>query len=222
MTRWFGHLRLKVLAFGIAMSVLPVSIYGWYGLAAARGAQVEVVQAQNQAAAQTVAEELARFVERITTRLQLLARLEGDRLVEAPAAEQERVLYTLLRDTPYLEEVSLVDADGVEVARASRREVVAGQPAAQHGGEPYWPDLRRGESTVGPVTFDPQGRPLFTVGVPLPGGAGDGEVVIGVPHELARRRATGRYLGAIRQSLERVTGLQLDVSVILFRDWDAA
>lgn len=172
MTRWFGHLRLKVLAFGIAMSVLPVSIYGWYGLAAARGAQVEVVQAQNQAAAQTVAEELARFVERITTRLQLLARLEGDRLVEAPAAEQERVLYTLLRDTPYLEEVSLVDADGVEVARASRREVVAGQPAAQHGGEPYWPDLRRGESTVGPVTFDPQGRPLFTVGVPLPGGAG--------------------------------------------------
>ena len=49
-----------------------------------------------------------------------------------------------------------------------------------------------------------------------------GEVVIGVPHELARRRAAGRYAGSIRQSLERVTGLRVDVSIILFRDWDAA
>jgi hypothetical protein len=53
-------------------------------------------------------------------------------------------------------------------------------------------------------------------------GCGDGEVVIGVPHELARRRAAGRYMGAIRQSLERVTGLRLDLSIILFRDWEAA
>jgi hypothetical protein len=51
---------------------------------------------------------------------------------------------------------------------------------------------------------------------------GSDEIVIGVPHELARRRATGRYVGAIRQSLERVTGLRLEVSVILFRDWEAA
>lgn len=172
MTRWFGHLRLKVLAFGIAMSVLPVSIYGWYGLAAARSAQVEVVQAQNRAAAETVAEELARFVDGITTQLELLARLDGGQLVWAPASEQKRVLYTLLRDTPYLEEVSLVDAGGVEVARASRREVVAGQPPARHADAPYWDAITSGESTVGPVTFDDYGRPLFTVGVPLPGGTG--------------------------------------------------
>ncbi len=49
----------------------------------------------------------------------------------------------------------------------------------------------------------------------------DGELVLGVPHELAQRRASGRYLGAIRQAVERVTGLRLPVTVVLFRDWAA-
>lgn len=223
MSRWFGHLRLKVLAFGIAMSVLPVSIYGWYGLAAARASQVEVVQAQNQAAAHTVAEELARFVTSITARLELLARLEGDGLLHAPGAEQERVLYTLLRDTPYLEEVSLVDAGGVEVARASRREVVAGQPPAEYGQEPYWPALRRGESTVGPVTFDPQGRPLFTVGVPLPGRAGAlvaRPTLRGLVDNLAAVQADGLVTTHVLDGEGRLIG-DSDFSLVLagFR-WD--
>jgi hypothetical protein len=51
--------------------------------------------------------------------------------------------------------------------------------------------------------------------------SGDGGLVLGVPHDLALRRASGRYLGAIRQAVERVTGLALPVTVILFRDWAA-
>ena len=49
----------------------------------------------------------------------------------------------------------------------------------------------------------------------------DGELVIGVPHELARRRASGRYLGAIRQAVERVTGIAFGIEVVLIRDWAA-
>jgi len=172
MTRWWGHLRLKVLAFGIAMSVLPLTIFGWYGLQVARSAQVEIVSAQNQAAAQIVAEELAQFVQQITTQLALLARLEGSDLLAAPLGEQERILYTLLRDVAYLEELSLVNGAGDEVARASRREVIAGQAPRNLSNSPLWEALRRGENTLGTATIDVDGRPLFAVGVPLPGGEG--------------------------------------------------
>ncbi|MDQ3657604.1 MAG: hypothetical protein M3457_21320 [Chloroflexota bacterium] len=48
-----------------------------------------------------------------------------------------------------------------------------------------------------------------------------GGLVVGVPHELARRRAAGRYLGPIRQAVERVTGLTLTIEVVLFREWAA-
>jgi len=49
----------------------------------------------------------------------------------------------------------------------------------------------------------------------------DGGLVLGVPHDLALRRASGRYLGAIRKAIERVTGVSLPVTVILLRDWAA-
>jgi hypothetical protein len=48
-----------------------------------------------------------------------------------------------------------------------------------------------------------------------------GGMVLGVPHELARRRASGRYLGAIRQAVARVTGLSVSIEVVLFREWAA-
>lgn len=169
---WRSHLRLKVLAFGIAMSVLPLAIYGWYGLAATRSAQLEIVQAQNQAAAGAVAEELAQFVRQVTTQLALLARVEGASLVAAPRAEQERVLYTLLRDVRYLEEVALIDSAGRELVRASRREVLAGLEPPSYAATPWWEPVREGRSVVGEVFLDVDGRPLFTVAVPLPGGAG--------------------------------------------------
>jgi hypothetical protein len=48
---------------------------------------------------------------------------------------------------------------------------------------------------------------------------GDGTLTLGVPHDLARRRAAGRYLPAIRQALTSVTGIAYTVEIILFRDW---
>lgn len=47
-------------------------------------------------------------------------------------------------------------------------------------------------------------------------------LILGVPHQLAQRRATGRYLGSLRQSLERITGERFEIDVVLFREWSAA
>ncbi len=44
-------------------------------------------------------------------------------------------------------------------------------------------------------------------------------LMVGVPHELARRRATGRNLAAIRAAVKRVTGVSLTVEVVLIREW---
>jgi len=46
-----------------------------------------------------------------------------------------------------------------------------------------------------------------------------GALVIGVPHEIARRRAAGRYLGELRRAVSQVTGVNLAIEVVLVRDW---
>jgi len=160
---WWGHLKLKVLAFGVVMSVIPLSVFGWYAVATARNDQVEIVQTQNRAAAELVAHDLARFMQQLTLPMDLLARIGGPGLVAASTAEQERLLYTLLRDVPYLEEVSLAQADGQELVRVSRREVTTGAGRRSFAGTPIWESLGRG-----PVSLDVDGRPLMQMGVALP------------------------------------------------------
>ncbi|HYF96323.1 MAG TPA: ATP-binding protein [Symbiobacteriaceae bacterium] len=178
MTGWWNRLRVKVLLFGVVMSVVPLSLFGWYGLASAQGAQADVVAAQNLAAAQAVAEQVSRSIRQATGQLELLARLEGSRLTRQVPAEQERVLYTLLRDLPYLEDVALADGRGRELGRASRRDVVTGATPREYGGMPLWDALVSGgggvggSQVLGPVTLDLDGRPLVSIGVILPGGAG--------------------------------------------------
>jgi signal transduction histidine kinase len=172
MSRWWTHLRGKVLAFGAIMSVVPLALFGWYGLESARVAQVEIIQSQNRAAARTVAEQLSQSVYHGVLQLQLLARVDGGALPRAPVAEQERVLYTVLRDLPYLEEVALLDSSGQEQLRISRREVLAGMNHPSQAGTPMWHELQAGKPALGAVTLDVDGRPLFSLGVPLPDGSG--------------------------------------------------
>lgn len=172
MKPWWAHLRLKVLAFGIVMSVMPLAVFGWYSMTEAKAAQLEVAQAQNQAAARIVAEELDQFVGHLLTQMQLLTRTADGDLTGTDRLAMERVLYALLRDAPYLEDVSLVAGDGSEVLRVSRREVTAGTAAASLAGSPLWQQMLLGRAAVGPVTLDADGRPLVQVGVPMPSGGG--------------------------------------------------
>jgi two-component system NtrC family sensor kinase len=170
--RWWGHLRAKVLAFGIVMSVMPLAIFGWFGITATESAQMEIVQTQNRAAATTVADELSRFMRDLKMPLGILAGTYGADLLRADGSEQERLLYTLLRDVPYLEEVALLDSTGLEHARVSRREITTGAEPAQYGGAPLWPKLAKGGPALSSVTLDVDGRPLMQVGVPLPDRSG--------------------------------------------------
>jgi two-component system, NtrC family, sensor kinase len=172
MKAWWDHLRLKVLAFGIVMSILPLAVFGWYSMTEARAAQLEVAQAQNQAGARVVAEELNQFVRQLLTHMELLTRTADRDLAGTDRSAQERVLYALLRDAPYLEDVSLVARDGREVLRVSRREVATAGVAGTFAGSPLWQEMLLGRAAVGPVALDGDGRPLVQVGVPMSTGGG--------------------------------------------------
>jgi two-component system, NtrC family, sensor kinase len=172
MTGRWSHLKLKVLAFGIAMSVLPLAMFGWYSVEAARTAQLEAAAAQNEAGARLVAEEMAQFVTHLQSEMEHLTRLVGPELNRIDRGAQERALYALLRDAPYLEELSLVDGQGREQLRVSRRAVTTGMAPATLKGTPLWRELAGGAAGLGPVTLDEDGRPLVAVGVPLVGEEG--------------------------------------------------
>ncbi|MBA2278164.1 MAG: hypothetical protein H0W06_10415 [Chloroflexia bacterium] len=46
-----------------------------------------------------------------------------------------------------------------------------------------------------------------------------GSLVIGVPHELARRRVADRFVTALRRAVTAVVGVALPVDIVIARDW---
>ena len=80
-----------------------------------------------------------------------------------------------------------------------------------------------GDAEVSKATFE-----AWLRGTTLLGRGGDGAagttLVVGVPHDLARRRVSTRFLPALRRAVATVVGAPLPVEVVVAREWlsDAA
>ncbi|MHB9146700.1 MAG: ATP-binding protein [Symbiobacteriia bacterium] len=180
---WWARFKGRMLAFGVTMSILPVLALGYFSLQAVWQGQLELMAQRNHAVAATVADDLARLISRIEDRLSTAARTENEALLTAPAAEQQRLLYTILRDAPYLEELAIVSGDGRELARVSRRQLTTAadprEPLDPAGAAPVaGPDTRviralaEGRPTVGLVHIWEDGRPMLNLAVPAQSRAG--------------------------------------------------
>ncbi|MCL5676517.1 MAG: hypothetical protein M1602_01310, partial [Firmicutes bacterium] len=118
---WWARFKGRMLAFGVTMSIIPLVALGYFSISAAWNGQLAVMAERNQMVAAVVADDLSRLVSRIDDRLASVARTQDEALLNAPYLEKQRILYTLLRDAPYLEEAAVVDSQGRELARVSRR-----------------------------------------------------------------------------------------------------
>jgi hypothetical protein len=88
---------------------------------------------------------------------------------DLPEAEQRLMLYKLLSFDNTFEELLLLDGNGQEVMRESRREIVTDSVSQDRFGEPEFtiPAEAR-EVYFSPITFDPVlSDPLMTISVPL-------------------------------------------------------
>ena len=100
---WWARFKGRMLAFGVTMSILPVLALGYFSLQAVWEGQLAVMAQRNYVVSANVADDMARLIGRIQDRLSTAARTENEFLLTAPHPEQERLLYALLRDAPYLE-----------------------------------------------------------------------------------------------------------------------
>lgn len=156
---WWSRIRVRVLAFGILMSILPLLVLGAANLELADRDLQARVERQSGAHAREVAQAVAEQVGGPVTALAAAAGALGARFGGQPLAEQQRALYSLLRQVPALEDVALAPAYTVWV---SRREITP-PPAVPV------PENLASVRYLGWAPA-PDGRPLLQVAVPVPGG----------------------------------------------------
>lgn len=168
---WWARFKGRMLAFGVTMSIIPLVALGYFSISAVWNGQLSVMAERNQIVATMVADDLSRLVSRIDDRLAAVTRTQDEALLDAPYPEKQRILYSLLQDAPYLEEVAVVDGGGRELARASRR-LLTGPTELRRLDDEVASALTRGQRAVGRVYIGEDGRPMLDLGVPAHSAAG--------------------------------------------------
>ncbi|MBZ4686478.1 MAG: sensor histidine kinase [Clostridiales bacterium] len=185
-TPWWESIKYRLLIFGIIMSIIPLSLLGYLSVQTARKNLEQNIQMHNQVTSQRLAADLESIIGGQIRQIVAVARIDGKSLLNSERSKQEGILYGLLREVPYLEEVSLVGEDGRELARASRRRVV-GNSLLNMKDEEAFLQLKEGNSDWSNTFLDSYGQIRLQRIIPITS-LTDGDFRGGMILEISLRR----------------------------------
>ena len=97
---------------------------------------------------------------------------ETDRLLGEQASVRERLLYAIMNRYVYMEELAIVNREGLELTRVSRRYAIGPHDLRNVKEQPGFAVAMEGKSYVGAARLEPDNQVVFTLAVPLEGVAG--------------------------------------------------
>lgn len=123
-----NSLRFRLMVFGLIMSILPLVILGHFYVKNFKLNFEQNITANLNGSAERVASDLDFLIGGQLSRIVAVINASGEKLLERRGHSQEGTLYSLLKEAPFLEEISLVGANGQEIIGVSRRFVLERKP----------------------------------------------------------------------------------------------
>lgn len=197
--------KFKLILLIIIISIIPLSILGYFNVDVVRGNLENRIYSQMQITAQRLAADQKTIIGGQIEKITSLARIYGGRLLDSQHMEQEGVLYSLLKEAPYLEEIYLVNREGQEVARASRR-LVVGSNLRNLKEDKAFRELIRGNTQWSNTFLDQYGQVRLKKVIPIYSQL-SGEIRGGMIIEISLRRV-------VEQLAQRQLGQQGRIFVV--------
>ncbi|ABB16226.1 sensor histidine kinase [Carboxydothermus hydrogenoformans] len=129
--KFWKRIKIKVLAFGILMSIIPLVSLAYLNVRAAEKDLLVSIQQRNTDLVKGIAMDIGQLISEIEDKISAAGNVFGEALLQQNRESQEKFLYIFLRDIPAVEDISLLDERGREVARVSKREVITPQKLSQ-------------------------------------------------------------------------------------------
>lgn len=165
--KWFVSIKFRLLAFGITMSILPILLLGLYSMKTARSDLESSINKNHSMVAMRVANDTAELVSTLRTSLETMAMAESNRLLTDEKAVKERLLYTIINRYPYIEELAVVNKEGQELTKVSRRYAIGPNDLRQVALKPGVYESLQGKSYVGAARLEKDNNVVFTMAVPI-------------------------------------------------------
>lgn len=121
---WWKRIKARVLIFGILMSILPLTVFGFASFNAAQLNLQNNIQKQNYERARVLSDRIDDFITTMANSLIHVASTSAYTLVGADSSAREVTLGTLLREVPYFESLEVADTKYRVLGQVSRRDVI--------------------------------------------------------------------------------------------------
>lgn len=160
---WWSRIKVRVLVFGIAMSIVPAVLASLYCLYFTKRDLETGIQIQNRLLAERIVQEVDTLLFRAEEILKdaefglAFGRAENGETVEA---------YRILRELPIADEVVMLDADGFVRLGINRFQIVEDPGKLDWRGPEIVSRLRGGEIYYSPVSVLKNGIPAVQLAVP--------------------------------------------------------
>ncbi|MDA8226094.1 MAG: ATP-binding protein [Desulfitobacterium hafniense] len=121
---WWMRIKIHVLLFGVAMSILPLFFLGYLSFSAVRQHLEKNIHEQNYERVTVLANEMREFVLNTENSLIHLTAANAVSLVGKDETSRKIILGTLLRQETFVEEIKVADKDFNLLDHVARRDVV--------------------------------------------------------------------------------------------------
>ncbi|WP_425807041.1 ATP-binding protein [Desulfitobacterium sp. Sab5] len=121
---WWMRIKIRVLIFGVLMSILPLAIFGLASFQAARAYLQSSIQEQNYERAHILSAQIEDNITNMAVNLTHVASTNAYTLVGNDVGARDAALGTLLHEVPAFEELEVADAHYHVITQLSRREVI--------------------------------------------------------------------------------------------------
>lgn len=121
---WRDRIKVRMLVFGVIMSIVPLVSLGYFYVKAVEKDLLASVHHSNTELADRVATDIEQLLSRIEEKVSLTGNIHGVKLLNGDNEQKEKILNTLMREIPALEEIGIFDNSGKGVLRVSKREVI--------------------------------------------------------------------------------------------------
>ncbi len=124
MMPWKQRIKVRVLVFGILMSIIPILFISLTTFNTVNYKFKETIREQNLQRATVIASELQDSITNITESLTNLTHVNAIALIENNNSDKEQILNIVLRKESYLEDIKIIDKNLKSLVQVSRREVI--------------------------------------------------------------------------------------------------
>jgi len=156
---WLDKIKNRVILFSLIMTVIPLMLLGYINIQSTKDNLMQTIHEHNMSAAKIIADDLSLFIEHSIERLQLVIEAY-DSIVETTIDTQELVIYSLMKDMPEIEKITLFNRQLEPISIVSKRDIVNLSDAM------FAAKIER-NVTYDPIYYASDGRPILSINVPI-------------------------------------------------------